>query len=288
MRVLAIVAVAACGRVDFDPLPRPDADPQCASELIELPAWDPPTPLTALNTMATEDDPCPSDDGLELFFTANRPDTAGQADIYRTRRASITDAWGPIEHVSELASVLRENTPALSSDALTMWFASNRAGGMGMDDIWVTTRPDRESTWTPPTVVSELASTEIERAPSVFDHDLRMLFHSTRPGGIGDQDFWITQRASVTAPWDPPVLLGAPNTDGSEFRGWMSPCGLELDYQATRSDDRLLRRPACVTRRRVRAGAADRRAVESGVRPGPPAQPRPPPRVLLQSTRRDR
>lgn len=234
MRGWAIVALAACGRVDFDPLVLPDADPQCASELVELPRWNTPVRIAALSGTSSDDDPCPSDDGLELFFTANRSDTVGEADIYRATRASTSDPWGAIEHVVELASTVRENTPALSADALTMWFASDRPGGAGDDDIWVTTRADRSSPWTTPRAIPELATSFIDRAPSLFDHELAMVFHSTRPGGPGDQDFWITHRATLTSPWDPPVPLGPPNSPDAEYRGWISPCGLELDYQASR------------------------------------------------------
>lgn len=227
--------VASCGRYRFDPLGEPpDAADACAAERVELGPWSPPTPLVALNSPVEDDDPTPSDDGLELYFTSPRPGSLGAADIWRVRRASTLVAWGPVEHVLELSSAQNENTPELSSDGLTMWFVSNRPGGMGQDDIWVTTRPDRNSSWTTPSNVSELNTPALERGPSVFLGGLAMVFHSDRPGGKGGSDFWITTRASPTDRWLPPVPLDSVNTPGDELRGWMSPCGLDLYYQADR------------------------------------------------------
>jgi hypothetical protein len=230
--VVVVVLVASCGRYRFDPLG--DAADACAAERMELGPWSPPTPMVALNSSVEDDDPTPSDDGRELYFTSPRPGALGKADIWRVRRDSTLLAWGPVEHVVELSSAENENTPELSSDGLTMWLVSDRPGGMGQDDIWVTTRPDRSSAWTTPSNVSELNSPTIERGPSVFLGGLAMVFHSDRPGGKGKTDFWITTRASVTAPWSAPVPLDSVNTSGDELRGWVSPCGLEMYYQADR------------------------------------------------------
>jgi Tol biopolymer transport system component len=233
-RLAVVVVAASCGRVDFDP--PPDAADACAAERMELGRWSTPTLLIALDSTVSEDDPTPSDDELELYFTSTRMGSLGKADMWRVRRASLRVAWGPVEHVDELSTAQNENTPELSSDGLTMWFASDRPGGMGQDDLWVTTRPDRSSPWTAPRNVRELNTPGIERGPSIFLGGLAMIFHSDRPGGKGGTDFWITMRSSLseTATWSTPVPLASANTPGNELRGWMSPCGLELYYQADR------------------------------------------------------
>jgi Tol biopolymer transport system component len=231
-RLAVVVLVASCGRYGFDPLG--DAADACAAEHMELGPWSPPTPMVALNSSVEDDDPTPSDDGRELYFTSPRPGTLGKADIWRVRRDSTLLAWGPVEHVLELSSTDNENTPELSSDGLTMWFVSDRPGGMGQDDIWVTTRADLGSPWATPSNVSELDTPALERGPSVFLSGLAMMFHSDRPGGKGKTDFWITTRNRVTDRWSPPVPLDSVNTTGDELRGWVSPCGLEMYYQADR------------------------------------------------------
>ncbi len=235
-RCLLLIALAGCGRVGFDPS-APDAAgaaevaDACASECEDLGAWSAPRLLAFSDAMVTEDDPTPSADGLELYFTATRSDTLGGADVYRVARAAATDPWGPVEHVVELSSTMNENTPELSADGLTLYMVSNRAGTQGNDDILVASRPRRDAAWSPPAFVPELSSPSVDRSPSLYLDGLAILFHSGRAGGPGGQDFWTSTRASLVAPWSAPVPLGPPNSAGDEYRGWMSPCGLELYFQ---------------------------------------------------------
>lgn len=233
----AILLLAGCGRLGFDAREDAavDAIDRCALESQPLGAFGQPVAMAFDSPTKSEDDPCPSDDGLELFFTSDRAGTLGQADMWRVRRAGTDEAWGPVEHVIELSSVDNENTPTLMPDGLTMYFVSTRAPAVN-EDIFVTTRADQGSTWSTPELVEELESGSLDRAPSVFLDGLAMIFHSTRPGGPGSTDFWISRRASQTARWGTPEPLGPPNTSGGELRGWMSPCGLELYFQASDRD----------------------------------------------------
>jgi WD40 repeat protein len=122
--VVVVVLVASCGRYRFDPLG--DAADACAAERVELGPWSQLGAMAALNSLVEDDDPTPSDDGLELYFTSPRPGAIGKADIWRVRRNSTLLAWGPVERVVELSSVANENTPELSSDGLTMPFGSEQ------------------------------------------------------------------------------------------------------------------------------------------------------------------
>jgi hypothetical protein len=229
--LLVVLPVAACGRLDFGP-----AADACAGERVDLGPWRTPTLLIALDSTVSEDDPTPRGDELELYFTSTRTGTLGNADVWRVRRASTRVAWGPVEHVLELSTQYYENTPELSPDGLTMWLVSNRPGGAGMEDIWVTTRADLDAPWSAPSNVSELNTPGLERGPSIFLGGLAMIFHSDRPGGRGGMDFWLTTRQATTDAWSTPVPLDGVNTAGNELRGWMSPCGLELYYQADRGN----------------------------------------------------
>lgn len=111
-----------------------------------------------------------------------------------------------------------------------MWLVSTRAGGAGMDDIWVATRTSRGATWTTPTNLGELDSPLLDRGPTVFKDGLEMWFHSDRGGG--SQLFYRTTRASSTSPWATPQLAGTPPLSPlGAIRAWISPCGLELYFQ---------------------------------------------------------
>lgn len=254
LRVCILAGLAGCGRVGFDALALPDAVidafDQCAVDREPRGAWSAPKPIPNVNhATATDDDPVVRADGLELFFTSGRAGGPGMVDLWRSVRSTPSDEWSAPVLVPELSTADYENTPELSPDGLTMWFVSDRPGGVGGEDIWVTTRAALDDAWTPPVVVTELSSPGLDRAPSVYLDGLAILFHSNRGGGQGGLDFWIAFRESTTAPWSTPVNLGAPNSAGAELRGWMSPCGLELYFQAdpamaTMTDFYVVRRDA--------------------------------------------
>ncbi|MEO5588883.1 MAG: hypothetical protein ABIS03_04795 [Gemmatimonadaceae bacterium] len=106
------------------------------------------TLVPGVNTAADEIQPNLQRDGVEMFFGSNRPGipgvtgTLGLYDIFVATRASAHDAWRtPVNLGANVNSVLGSETrPSLSWDALTLYFGSNRPGGEGGSDIFVTTR----------------------------------------------------------------------------------------------------------------------------------------------------
>lgn len=240
--LLALCACCGCGRLGFaevqqgDATTAGDADDvadRCAADRPDLGTWSTPTPVAELNSVSSDEDPTPTADQLELFFVSTRDGLAGE--IFRANRSTIGQPWGSPTRVLELSDPAGENTLELSEDALTMWFASGRTGGLGMDDIWVTTRPDRDSPWSAPSPVAELSSASTDRGAAVFDDGHAIIFHSDRPGGLGANDLYTATRASTADPWSPPTLLGSPNSADTEQHAWVSPCGLVLVFHTNRS-----------------------------------------------------
>lgn len=98
--------------------------------------------VTGVNTASVEGQPNVRRDGLEIFFFSNRSGALGN-DIYSAARASTADAWstpvnlGPAVNGTTASS---ETRPSLSWDGTTLYFGSNRAGGEGDADHYVTTR----------------------------------------------------------------------------------------------------------------------------------------------------
>jgi hypothetical protein len=225
-----VLALVGCGRINFDE--QPDAFDRCAGEQIDLGTWSSPVSVDAINaTGAQNDDPEPSADGLELYFTSPRPGSLGMGDLWRVRRASPGDPWGTPEHLDDpLSSTANENTPGLSSDGLELWFASDRRGTQ-MDDLYVATRAAVDQPWGPPVLVGELVSDDHDRGPSLFDDDLAMVFHSGR--GTGGSELFVTRRPTRSGSWSVPEKLEPPDTPGEELRGWMSPCGFELYFESS-------------------------------------------------------
>ncbi len=99
-----------------------------------------PVPAPGLNTASSDARQNLSRDGLEIFFDSSRPVAAGN-DIYSSTRASTSDAWStPANLGANVNSALAETRPSLSWDGTTLYFGSNRVGGEGDSDLYVTTR----------------------------------------------------------------------------------------------------------------------------------------------------
>jgi hypothetical protein len=87
-------------------------------------------------------------DGLEIYFASNRSGTPGSfgtlggADLFSASRTSAQEPWTtPLNLGATVNSATGDETrPSLAWDALTLYFGSNRPGGEGSSDIFVTTR----------------------------------------------------------------------------------------------------------------------------------------------------
>lgn len=120
----------------------------------------------------------------------------------------------------EVNSPFADNNPTLSTDELTMYFASDRPGGLGLVDIWVTRRASLDSPWeTPVNLGAPVNSPFIDGAPALSSDGHLLFFHSNRTGTAGGNDIWLTRRSGFTGDddWDVPIALGADvNTDDDE------------------------------------------------------------------------
>ncbi len=80
-------------------------------------------------------------DGLEIFLSTNRPGGVGTEDIWVATRATTLDPWSPPVPLGPVVNSPYVNSgPALSFDGTELYFYSNRPGGFGGNDLYVTTR----------------------------------------------------------------------------------------------------------------------------------------------------
>jgi len=152
---------------------------------------------------------------------------AGEADAQLKLPIFRTPVQVPSTFVNSTSS---EMAPTLTGDDLTMYFVSNRTGGQGGYDIWMATRLDVKSPWMTATNVTSLNSTATEDYIDVRDDDLEMFISSSRPGGLGLNDIWVSSRASTTAPWGTLVNIAGANTASSEDDPSVTADGLELYF----------------------------------------------------------
>ena len=138
---------------------------------------------------------------------------------------------GPVVNSASL-----DIAPELSKDGLSLYFASNRPGGFGGNDLHVSRRASLDAPWEAPVNLGPAINTSGNEAGAQLSRDGHwMIFTSTRAGGSGGNDLYISYRGDVhdDFAWEAPRSLGAPiNTAqaelgpsswGPEFYFWRAP-----------------------------------------------------------------
>lgn len=92
------------------------------------------------------------------------------------------------------------------------------------------------SEWTVPVHLGPVLNSDAPDFLPAFSRDgLSLYFSSTRRGGLGGEDIWVSQRPSTDDPWGPPVSLPTPvNTDANERSPDLSRDGHFLYFSSSR------------------------------------------------------
>jgi Tol biopolymer transport system component len=187
-----------------------------------------------INSQYGDGVPSISTDGLELYFNSDR---SGNYDIWVTRRATKGDTWEePVKLGPTVNTSHRDGSPSISANGLSLYFASDRHGGHGRWDIWVTTRETKADYWSIPINIGPSVNTSDEdRGPSVSADGRTLYFCSNRTGSSGPYDLWATSRITTNDPWGEPVNLGpAINSPAVDASPSISPDGLSLFFMSSR------------------------------------------------------
>lgn len=124
---------------------------------------------------------------------------------------------------STINGSVMDQLPVLAPNGLSLYFSSNRTGGLGAQDIYVSQRPTLTSAWGPPQNLGLALNTSSNDTISTLSPDgLGMFMQSTRPGGMGGADIYITTRADTNDDfgWTAPVNIGTPiNTSSNDYFG---------------------------------------------------------------------
>jgi len=141
--------------------------------------------------------------GLVLFFAA----------VVHTQGPRYTK-WSALEPVTAVNTPGVELAPAVTHDGLSLYFLRN-------GDIYVSHRPDRNADWEPPVALPapiNLPGNIIDSTPFESTDGHWLYFSSTRPGGVGGSDIWVSYREFVhdDDAWEEPVNLSGVNSVGFE------------------------------------------------------------------------
>jgi hypothetical protein len=122
-----------------------------------------------------------------------------------------SDWSAPVNLGSVVNSAYNDQHPSISKDGLSLYFVSNRPGGFGGNDIWVTQRATLADPWGPPQNLGPSINTSSnDFAPNLTIDGHHLYMNSDRPGGCGGSDLYVAWRRDKDDDfgWDPPVNLG--------------------------------------------------------------------------------
>jgi hypothetical protein len=187
-----------------------------------------------VNTSYGEVPDCFSADGLEMYISSGRPRGHGNWDLWVAMRETIDDDWDtPVNLGPIVNSVSNDWTACITLDGLELYFCSDRSGGYGSIDMWVTRRATKNDAWGRPENLGSLVNgPNWDGEPWISPDGLELYFYSrNRAGGHGGIDIWISRRETKNDPWGEPVNIGpVVNSSAHETAPYLSPDGLALFF----------------------------------------------------------
>lgn len=167
--------------------------------------WEVPRSISPnINTADNEGASTISADGRVLIFTAcNRRDGFGSCDLYVSYKEG--EQWSKPQNLGKsINSGAWESQPSLSADGKTLYFCSNRKGGMGGRDIYVSYLIEKE--WTPALNLGPVINTPgDEISPFIYADGKTLFFGSNGLPTFGGFDIYYAQKGKD---WSEPQNIG--------------------------------------------------------------------------------
>ena len=149
--------------------------------------WSKPVNLgPVVNTPYLNSHPAISKNGLSLYISSDRPGGVNGKnptrlfEIWVSQRASLDSDWGPPVNLDAFNSAPVINSvnsgnavPSFSADGHQLFFNSNRPGGLGGNDLWVSRRSNKHDDfgWQEPVSLRSVNSPRNDNAATYFEDE---------------------------------------------------------------------------------------------------------------------
>lgn len=194
------------------------------------------TPMTAINTDKNEGAQCISSDGRFLAMTLCGRDRTqfGSCDIYFSRKEN--GAWTNIQNIGgQINSKYWDAQPSLSANGDALYFASERPGGLGKRDIWVSYKKENGQWGKPQNLGDAINTPGADQAPFIHPDGKTIYFMSDGHPGMGQGDLFMSKK-QPDGTWSKAKNLGYPiNTEGDQGAMVVSLDGTKAYYAGTKS-----------------------------------------------------
>ena len=186
-----------------------------------------------LNTRGNEGAQTIGPGGQYMYFTAcDRPDGLGRCDIYYSTFNGRS--WSaPVNIGGPVNTQYWESQPSISADGKTLFFVSNRPGGFGGLDIWISKMGD-DGNWQDPVNAGDAINSAGDEVTPFIHFDGKTLYFSSngRPN-LGGFDIYVTRLGS-DGKWSEPLNVGYPiNTHNDEMGLAIESNGYRAYYSST-------------------------------------------------------
>ena len=124
----------------------------------------------------------------------------GDIDLWQATRTNTSAELGNVTNLGPtINSPSRDSGAHISSDGLVLFFESDRAGGAGKNDLYLSTRPTKDAPFGKPVSFDARINTpDAEQGPCLSSDGQTLMFYSDRPGGQGEADIWMSRRVPVS------------------------------------------------------------------------------------------
>lgn len=135
--------------------------------------------------------------------------------------------WSVPVPVVEVNTDFHDRMPSISQDGHYLFFSSDRPGGFGRDDIWVSEYDFAAKRWGKPRNAGRTINTPAsEVTPAIHSDNITLYFSSDRSGGLGGYDVYVTQ-----------MLQDLSASGNDEESKWKRPTNLGKPYNSTFDDE---------------------------------------------------
>lgn len=189
------------------------------------------------NTPFNDGCPIQSPDGLSFYIASNRPGTLGGQDIWVSLRDTKDDPWGPFENLGAPVNSAANDFCPSPTRGHRFFFVSERSGGCGSADIYVT-RLTHQGWTVPQNLGCEINSAAGEASPSYFEDEngsAILYFSSNRAGGFATDVGAPDSDIYYSVDFGPALLVPGLNTDSDDSRPNVRHDGREIVFDSTRA-----------------------------------------------------
>jgi outer membrane protein OmpA-like peptidoglycan-associated protein/tetratricopeptide (TPR) repeat protein len=151
-----------------------------------------------------------SQDGQWLIYTGcNFPEGEGSCDLYISYLTK--NGWSEPQNLGRnVNSEFWESTPSLSPDKRDLYFSSNRTGGYGGKDIWVSHRTEKGNWGVPENLGPDINTSGDESTPFIHADNQTLYFNSNGLPCYSEKPDLFVTRKLADGKWSKPENLGYP------------------------------------------------------------------------------